>query len=70
MREYGTLLERDIWAAANLLIKQHGDDAEIHAAMRADAMLEQGDVAGQTVWMRIKRAIRQLQTTDRPGSVH
>ena len=29
----------DIYRSANLLVKQHGRDAPIHAAMRADAML-------------------------------
>ena len=29
----------DIYRAANLLVKQHGEDAPIHAAMWADAML-------------------------------
>ena len=33
----------DIYRAANELIQQHGEDAPIHAAMRADAMLEAGD---------------------------
>jgi len=27
----------DIYRSANLLVKQHGEDAPIHAAMRADA---------------------------------
>ncbi len=29
----------DIYRSANLLVKRHGDDAPIHAAMRADALL-------------------------------
>ena len=29
----------DIYRAANLLVKRHGQDAPIEAAMRADAML-------------------------------
>ena len=33
----------DIWRSANLLVKRHGQDAPIHAAMRADAMLEAGE---------------------------
>jgi hypothetical protein len=28
----------DIWRAANLLIRQHGDEAELAAARRADLM--------------------------------
>ncbi len=27
----------DIYRSANVLVKQHGQDAPIHAAMRADA---------------------------------
>ena len=47
----------DIWRAANLLIKQHGDGAELIAAQRADEMIEGGDLEGRTAWLRIKRAI-------------
>jgi hypothetical protein len=30
----------DLFRTANVLVKRHGDDAPIHAAMRARAMLE------------------------------
>ena len=51
----------DIWRAANLLIQRHGTDAEIEAAKRADQMLERGDLDGNAVWKRIRRAIIALQ---------
>jgi hypothetical protein len=44
-----------------MLIRQHGDDAELTAARRADLMLERGDLEGQTVWKRITRVIVELQ---------
>ncbi len=47
----------DIYRSANLLVKQHGEDAPIRAAMRADAMLEAGDLDGYAVWKRILRVI-------------
>ena len=47
----------DIYRAANELIKQHGEDAPIQAAMKADALLEAGDVEGQAVWKRILAAV-------------
>jgi hypothetical protein len=53
--------ELDIWRAANLLIREHGDDAELEAARRADLMLERGDLDGQLIWKRIRRAIIELQ---------
>jgi hypothetical protein len=54
--------DRDIWRAANLLVRKHGADAELVAARRADEMLERGDRNGQLVWLRIMRAIVELQT--------
>ncbi len=40
----------DIYRSANLLVKQHGEDAPIEAAMRADAVLEAGDLDGYGVY--------------------
>ncbi len=54
-------LDIDIWRAANLIMKQHGENAEILAAQRADLMLERGDREGRFVWLRIRRAIAELQ---------
>jgi len=54
--------DRDIWRAANLLIREYKADAEVVAARRADEMLERGDHDGQRVWLRIKRAIGELQS--------
>ena len=51
----------DIYRAANLLILQHGEDAETFAAQRADEMLDRGERDGQLVWLRIKRAVAELQ---------
>ncbi len=51
----------DIYRTANLLVTQHGEDAPIRAAMRADAMLEAGDLDGYAVWKRILRAVEELQ---------
>ena len=58
----------DIFRSAVTLIKQHGDEAPIHAAMKADDMLERGDMDGRSVWLRIVDAIRDMQRdTPRPG---
>jgi hypothetical protein len=46
--ESGMIPDRDIWRAANLLIREHGAEAEIVvAARRADEMLERGDYEGR-----------------------
>ena len=46
------ILDLDIYRSAQVLVKQHGQDAPIHAAMRADAMLEHGDLDGYAVGAR------------------
>ena len=53
----------DIWRAATLLIRQHRENAEIVAAQRADELWERADHEGRLVWLRIKRAVVDLQTT-------
>jgi hypothetical protein len=53
----------DIWRAAHLLLKRHGADAAIVAAQRADELLAQGDLDGQSIWKRIVNAVRELQRT-------
>ncbi len=50
----------DIYRSANLIVKQHGQDAPIHAAMRADAMLEKGDLDGYAVWKRVAKVAAEL----------
>jgi hypothetical protein len=55
------IADRDIWRAAILLISEHGADAEIVAARRADDMAERGNHDGKSVWLRIGRAVVEMQ---------
>ena len=52
--------EKDIWQAAKLLIDRYGDEAPVQAAMRADALLAEGDIDGQAIWKRILSAVEEL----------
>jgi hypothetical protein len=47
----------DINRAARAIIRKFGADAPSHAAMRADTLLEAGDLDGHVVWLEILRAI-------------
>ena len=49
--------DRDIWTSANEVIKA-SDDPLLHVAMRYDALLKDGDLAGCRVWRRIGEAWR------------
>jgi hypothetical protein len=53
--------EIEIYRAANLLIERHGTDAVIEAGRLLDLMLDRGDMKGRQVWLRVRRAIVQLQ---------
>jgi len=64
------MLERDIWASAKLLVDKYGEDATIHAAMRAGELSVQGDLDGAAVWRQIIAAIEELENTEPDGAVH
>jgi hypothetical protein len=61
------MIERDIWIAANEMIKLYGEDAIVRAAMRADGLARQDDEDGYRVWKRIAAAIRELQDSEPAG---
>ncbi len=59
----------DIYRTANVLIREHGADAPIHAAMRADALLEAGDLEGCAVFKRVLKAVEEMLSKERPPGV-
>jgi hypothetical protein len=65
----GEPTERDVWAAAGLLIKQFGRDATVFAAMKADEWLAAGDVAQYRLSKRILLATEQLLAEVPPPGV-
>jgi len=54
----------NIHLSAKLYIDQYGVDASAHAAKQADVMLARGDLDGFNVWMRIGRAIEDMQAKE------
>ncbi len=56
----------DIYRSANELIEQYGEDAPVHAAMRADELMETGDMDGRAMWLPIVKAIEELLSEERP----
>ena len=60
-------VEPKFYGTANILMKQHGQDAPIQAAMRADTMLDKGDLDGFSVWKRILWAVEELQRAEPDG---
>jgi len=55
------IFDRDIWRTARAFIEQHCDNAAIHAAQRADALLAEGDLEGHRVWKRVLQAINAIR---------
>lgn len=60
----------EIWACAQHLICQHGDDAWFVAARRADELFEAGDLAGSSTWQRIVERIARLENRTPDASIH
>jgi hypothetical protein len=52
--------EIDVWRAANALIRAHGAGAALAASLQADALLAEGDIEGQRVFVAILKAIAEL----------
>jgi hypothetical protein len=49
----------DIYRTANVLIREHGDEADLVVAERADSFLQAGDMTGSAVWHRVLKAITE-----------
>ena len=57
--------DKDIWRAATLLVRQHGDDALSVARRRADDLAIEGDIEGCAVWRLIATAVQDLLRQER-----
>jgi len=65
------ITDLDIYRSAKALIDQHGEfEAELHAAQRADELLEAGDMDGRRVWLRVLDAVRDITSREPSGAVH
>lgn len=54
------ITEWELWACAQHYVIQHGEDAPIQVAMRADELLAEGDIAGARTFTAIVRRIERL----------
>ncbi len=54
-------IDLDIYRTASVLIREHGEDADLDAAQRADAMLEKGCLDGLAVRRRVLKAVKEIQ---------
>ncbi|MDX1424367.1 MAG: hypothetical protein R3322_14580 [Kiloniellales bacterium] len=54
----------DIYRTASALLREHGDDADLVATRRAEAMGATGSLNGQRVWRCVVAAIKEIQRKD------
>ena len=59
--------DEEIFGIAGSYIREHGDDAVIEVAVRADAPLDAGDLDGQRVWLRVIEAIKEMSSAEKPA---
>ena len=62
--------DREVWQAANAMVKRYGEDAASEAEFRADALLVEGNAEGYTVWRRIMAAVEGLSGSEPGGTVN
>lgn len=69
MEGYGALKvdEIDIHRAVAEMIKQHGENATIEAAMKSDRLMARGDMQGAKVWREVVKKIAALQDQKTEG---
>lgn len=56
------ITSRDINEAANLLIKQFGNDASAFVMRSVDHLALKGDRNGEALWLRLGRAVKSIET--------
>ena len=52
------------------MVDQHGADALIEAALKADELLDAGDLDGRVVWLAIRKAVLELLKVGDGEAVH
>lgn len=57
------LSDRELWACANEVLRQHGDRAPVHVAERIGTLALAGDAAGVEAWKCIAQRLEQLNKT-------
>ena len=62
--------EIDIYRSAKLIIDGYADQATLAAAMRADELLDAGDLDGAATWRKIIKAIEVMQAIEPSGVTH
>ena len=66
--------DKAILTAANQLLEQYEGDvqqAKLHAALKTDKFLEEGDIDGHLTWLKIHRAVIELTDIEWDGeTVH
>ena len=50
----------DNCCCTNLLVRQHGEEADLEAAQCADHMVDKGDMDGRRLWLRILGKVKEL----------
>jgi hypothetical protein len=62
--------ERELWACATALLRQHGDQAPKIVAERVGALALEGDEGGIATWVAIATRMDQLRCDAEAGVLH
>ena len=62
--------DRELWIAANMVLRRHGREAPRFVAGRVGALAMQDDEAGVEAWRAIARRIDALRADQPEGAAH
>ena len=62
--------QKDIYISAQLLLKQHGENAEEVAEQKMQKLMDQDDAKGAGVWLSIMSAIEDLRNVKQQEKLH
>ena len=60
----------EVWRAAVVMVSRHGDSAGLEAETRVEELGARGALQAQAAWLRICRAIAELQKVTAGGPIH
>ena len=60
--------DKELWAIALWIEKEHGDEGDLYIAQQMDRLLEQGEPEGLALWLEIRERFEALATDASPTS--
>jgi hypothetical protein len=55
------LSDWELWAVANRMVADHGEEAALAVALKVDEMIERSDLDGEKVWRAVLKRVEEFE---------